>query len=215
MLDPSKPMPSMNRFSPSSLTGIEKCWAWPGRSTKRRSTMRTPLSRASAMTSATVVVGAATPLGIRSSVVIRSRTSSDARLVHRARDRGRSPPDQQASRGSGCGSVPVSQEFLGILHNLCRPVPGDDPREREAEPRPGPTGPSRRAPPAAEPGTRRYCGGRRAGPPPRPGARLEDGRRASASRSSWTASRPTSTGASSSRAWRSPSGRFRTLPRRR
>ena len=49
--EPSNPKPSAKLSSVSSLTGIEKCCMRPGRSQKRRSTILTPLSLASARTS--------------------------------------------------------------------------------------------------------------------------------------------------------------------
>ena len=56
--DPSKPMPSTNKPSESSSTGIEKCCQVPGRSTKRRSTIWTPSFFAIASTSLGEVLGA-------------------------------------------------------------------------------------------------------------------------------------------------------------
>src|SRR5262245_21492365 len=55
MLEPSKPIPSLNRSSSRSSMGIEKCCQMPGRSMNRRSTICTPLSLASFRTSFGVV----------------------------------------------------------------------------------------------------------------------------------------------------------------
>ena len=163
MLDPSKPMPSMNRSSPSSLTGMLKCCAWPGRSTKRRSTIRTPASRARDMTSATVVVGEATPLGIRSRVVIAiavlrpscaSRTKHGA-VVHLGRQR------YQAIR--------VAVQYRRRLSScaFCMTRYGEQQRDPQLRVREVPVG---HAPPAAGPGRRPCCGGRRGGRRPQRGS---------------------------------------------
>src|ERR1700730_17497577 len=61
MLDPSKPIPSENTDSVSSLTGTLKCCHVPGRSVKRRSTIFTPSSLARWMTS--LGLGAETAVG--------------------------------------------------------------------------------------------------------------------------------------------------------
>src|SRR4029453_16854043 len=114
MLEPTKPMPSMNRSSPRSLTGMLKCWAWPGRSTKRRSTIRTPASRASERTSETVVVGAATPLGIRSSVVIAIVVLRA--LVQPAPKRAPAPREETVSVGWVAVQYRSRSLFLCILH---------------------------------------------------------------------------------------------------
>ena len=49
--EPSNGWPSSNFSSVSSCTGTERCWTWPGRSVKRRSTICAPSSLAMAMTS--------------------------------------------------------------------------------------------------------------------------------------------------------------------
>src|SRR5579864_2802951 len=51
MLEPSKPIPSVNRSSERSFTGIEKCCHTPGRSTNRKSTILLPASFAILRTS--------------------------------------------------------------------------------------------------------------------------------------------------------------------
>ncbi len=50
--EPSNPIPSANRSSVSSLSGIEKCCHVPGKSVNRRSTTCTPASFAFRTTSA-------------------------------------------------------------------------------------------------------------------------------------------------------------------
>src|SRR5262245_7976951 len=55
MLEPSKPMPSLNRSSSKSSMGIEKCCQIPGKSMNLRSTICTPSFLASFRTSFGVV----------------------------------------------------------------------------------------------------------------------------------------------------------------
>ena len=206
MLEPSNPIPSMKRSSPSSLTGMLKCCDWPGRSTKRRSTIRTPASRASDMTSATVVVGVATPLGIRSRVVIAMvvlRPLCASRTKQRACTSGGHGIRQTGLRFStGAGASSCA---------FCMTLTASISATRSS-------GSARSQSPRASSRWTRYAmvlrwTPRRAAASARLG---DDSTAASVSmRSRWASSRPTRIGARSSRAWRMPSGRLRTLPSRR
>ena len=80
MLDPSNPMPSLNRSSVISPTGMLKCCQLPTRSVNRRSTIWMPRSRALRMTSAgLVLVGVVVDMaGFTSSRTLTASNSSIA-----------------------------------------------------------------------------------------------------------------------------------------
>ena len=180
--------------------------------------MRTPLSRASAITSATVVVGAATPLGIRSRMVIRSRTST-MRLLCMTHEIAAGWPTVVRLARARLRFSTGSRQFFGhraqlVVCHVASGAAAQDPRrdaQREPQVRIGQVPAAQRLQPAdpvrdgvavdAEP-CRRLS--EAAAARARPGA--------SAAAPAGRLGRPTRTGASSSRAWRGPSGRLRRLP---
>ena len=130
MLEPSKPMPSMNMSSSSSLTGIEKCCR-PARQVDEPEVDHED----AALAGERHHVGdggrgrgdaARNPLQDGHPI----SNLHDAALVHDARDRGRLADCRQASIGLGCGSVPARASSLGIVHNCRVPQLRQVPRRR-------------------------------------------------------------------------------------
>src|SRR2546425_8289360 len=111
--EPSKPTPSANTASVSSLSGSEKCCQVPGRSVNRTSTICTPASFALRITSAgvgAVPAFAALALMVGSNVAVMGWLSPQGlwslRRTHAPYHRKRQPAlalERRGVRGGGCG----------------------------------------------------------------------------------------------------------------
>src|SRR3989442_513715 len=96
--EPSKPIPSANTLSVSSLSGIEKCCHVPGRSQNFTSTICTPASLARRITSA----GAGAVL-----VAFGVAAGSNVAVIRGVSLRVRVGSDRSRQMGGGCGLVTV------------------------------------------------------------------------------------------------------------
>src|SRR5256885_634167 len=86
MLEPSKPMPSSNRSSLRSSTGMEKCCQTPGRSTKRKSTMEILDSSAKRLTSFTVFAILLSLGAVPSNTLLKCTQQVNQRLLPKGQD---------------------------------------------------------------------------------------------------------------------------------